>query len=1686
MRSFCCGQVAPGEAPPSQPMSNRGRKAGGAAAAGGMDFQHRVAAWFAVRILAEQNVSPPWDIPAPPEFLRCETDQPVDDLLVGTSDLGCIFVQVKKTLSLFKKPDSDFASTLNQCVRQFIHCREQTTGGRPWERPLNPTKDRLVVVTGPDSSAPIRVHLPATLDRLRGLAAGQPIDDAAANVDEQQALRFVVGHIKSSWKRALGVVASEDEIRQTLSLIRFHELNVETGDVDEREAKDLLRMAVVHDPGQADATWAQLITSCARFAVERSGADRRELQQILLNAGIMLQAVRSYRSDIERVKWISQKTCQSLATLSHIQIGQTEIKIQRVSTEKLRSLAGEGSFLVVGEPGAGKSGALHDFVQVLENDGRDVVFLAADRLAATSSGTLRVELGLEHELADVLANWPGGDAGFLVVDALDAARAATSARTLRELIQRVIEAKGRWHVVASIRKFDLRYSQELRNLFQGDMSARLGPELRDQEFAGIHHLNVPRLSDEELAQIQPQSSALHTVISSAPVELHQLLRVPFNLRLVAELLATGVDPAELTPIRTQLELLDRYWFYRVIRDDKQGDAREAVLRAACQRMVETRSLRVERDVLGGAAASVALDDLLSSQVLMEWQSSPSGAAERYILTFCHHVLFDYAVARLLLRGDPARLVNRLGGDPELALTIRPSLLFHLRYLWTVGPGHELFWKVVLQIAVHPQIPEIGKLIGPLVAGDLARSLVDLGPLCEALASSDDAKRTGGEQALRSLVGSLVTAASAGQPLQGPGAGPWCDLLDHFSSPLRAAVAYPIRTLLATLCEHPEAFTPEQRAAAGRSGRRLLEFAWAQAPRDPWLIIHALQGVCRTFESDPIASKALLRRCLDPEHLARYGYEEIPRLASEVKRVIPLDAEFVAEIYRAVFRHWETSDEPTPMGASRIIPMTSNKGQDFRMAWHQLAEIYPNFLAQAPVHATRALISALDAYVVHEHPIRSNELIEEGFEFGGQPARIRTDYSAIWDAGNVYDHDEQVKMLNALDHHLEQLAGHEESAGKLQEIVEVLARENHFAVVWRRLLRLGARFPRTLCHPLRPLGWAKPILAFYDTSSESGEFLRAVFPLLLPDERERVEQVVLSLPDAMPLERREHGERARNRLLGCLKLDDLVTDEARTILAGLQSASAVPSNEPRVQFEGPTWGPYGEEEFLADAGVPVQAEANRRIRDLEAPVKEFVDRHLNSIPQASDTPTILPVLRILRDALDRADADGVHPKQRDHAWGILAGASARLARIENLPCEEEAGALTREILLATSLHPVPSHDPERDAQFDESPSWASPAARIESAEGLTLFARHATCATEEVLRALERLSKDPAPSVRLQVANHLCCLYQTAPQTMWSILERLAREDPSRGILQFLLAHTLNPLSGSHPDRVVSLAKGIFDRVVDGPGAEKVRGFCVDIFTGLYVWRDHLTCREILLGIAAAPVPARNEAERISFDLRDVLCHGPVDPSDPNEDAVRGRAWDLIERILRSARRELHQIKEAHKDMAFTAWPKPDQEMAQSAARLIDHVGMQIYFASGAFDGKKKDGTGLESLMTLNEKRRFYNEVRPVLDELSDESLPSLTHHLLEMLEVFIPIDPSSVFLRIGRVLRSGKESGYQYESLGADLFVKLVERYLAEYRQVFQEIPECRQTLLEALDIFVQAGWPSAQRLTYQLDQIFR
>lgn len=1642
--------------------------AGGSAMHAGANFQNRVAAWIAVRILAEVDATPYWDLPAATvlQSIRCETEQPIDDLLVGTSEGGRLFTQAKHTVTLRPVPKSELGVTIDQFVRQYLALQHQ-----PGER-LDLCRDRFVLIVGPGTSRRVTHGIPDTLKRLR--------TGAVLNREQAHIWSVIRKHIESSWTRLRGSGPTEDEVANLLTVMTVHALDVSENGRDAFEAKDLLRRSLLHQPNQADQAWNSLINLFAALSAGRGGVTRAALQRALQDTGIALRTVRSYSEDVRRLQAYSQRTLADLSALSKLRIGEHELRLSRQCERALRQHAEHRSVLVVGDPGAGKSGALHAVVSELHEEGRDVVFLAVDHLDVTSHGHIREDLGLEHNLEEVLENWLGNGTAFLVIDALDAARAERSAQTLRAVLSRVIRSNSRWKVIACIRKFDLRYSHDLRQLFAGPPPDQT---FLDAEFSSVSHIHVPIFSLEELHQVVSTSHILTNLVATADENLLTLLRVPFNLRLVGELVGEGVPLAELTPLRTQLELLDRYWAYRVIRADGGRDARESLLRRALDKMIQTRLLRVPRIDIINANLSDAVHDLLSVYVLTEWQRCPSMASDGTVLAFSHHVLFDYAAERLLWRGDPFAAVNLFASHPDLIMMLRPSLLMHCHHAWLLDDSKREFWELVFRFIERSGIPEVARLVGPALAAEASTRAEDFSPCIDALTSPEQRRRTNAETAWRHVVGALlaIPPAKLRERVGGPNAGPWTKLLRTITDQMTPQIAYSTRSLLISICEEPEILTPVQLAEAGVVARRLLSFSRQQQDRDQWLGIHALQCVCRTFDSDSIASTELLRQSLDPDRLAACGYWELPWLAREVEPLIVRAAPLVAEIYMAAFGYEESSQDQTPLGSGSILPLVSSRSQDYRLALYSLAEAFPKLVAASPVEATRALISVVESYVKLHHSL-SGETVEQSFRFRRRQAYLRTDLSCIWDAGSHLD--EPQRMLDAFFCYCDEIAQSSETNQLLRDIVQLFVANARTAGLWSRLLKSAAKAPRTLGLAVRPLAWSLPVLTCIDTITAAGEFLASIFAHLTPTECARVERAILSIPHAVPKERFAAGEMIRDRLLGCLPREHLTGRAAATLIDAMAGRFGPPPNSPPFEIGHVQSEPYGERQYLAVQQVPVDEPPNVRMQVLEKPVDEFSHKYLNEVPTQAAVSATMPDIRTLAGALATATTDGVHPLQQDHAWGVLTSACARVAKCPYSTCDSEVWHLIRHLLLTAADSAVPPVRPEEEGQFDAAPHWGIPAPRVDAAAGLMHLAEHKEVLTDEVEGTIDRLVRDPVAAVRYQIVARLSLLSSSASDFMWHLVEAVAHHDTSKGVLHALVATTLVELVGQYPARVLGLTNDVFARTTPSEEADPVRLACVDIFTYFYLWRESTLARDTLSTLTGRTDEHFNENQHILFVTRGLLSVGAIKGGRSGIELARKRAWELLKRIIDDAIVRLRDYRTGLRGATVIA---PElQQRVRRLAELLDSASMHLYAASGALDDKKSHNKPLGNVPSDNDKRKFLEDSRAVLDTLCRAGIPSVTHHLVELLAYLAQVDPPNVFLRIGQIVKGAEDVGYQYESLAANAIVALVERYLAEFRAIFQESKDCRLTLLELLDIFVDAGWPAARRLTYRMEEIFR
>jgi hypothetical protein len=860
--------------------------AGGSAMQGGALYQNQVAAYLAVLVLAEQAAALPFDFPSDVnlEYVASETSRPVDDVMAITSVGGGVYIQAKTRISASKSSKSEFGKTIAQFVNQYLDQKDENGDGLfPWQRAFDKDLDRLILATSRGSSGSIVNDLPKLLEKVRSVSPFTTFDNLNLNQKEKTILSKIKNLIYQVWKGRTGSKPTDDEVVKLLCLIRVLVWDFGPSEQQEGAAKERLKTAILKNPLKADAAWGDLVNACAKQASIRTGAYRSDWQKYLLDLDYDIQAVTSYRNDIKRLRDIANQTIQHLLPCTQIKLADNVLKVERPVSEALYKAAQLGSVALVGMAGGGKSGALVNLALRLLEENVDLILIRAQDVPNKSSIINSTALGLEFSLPMVLENWPGTQPAYLLIDALDAARSSIDQRSVIDLIK-MAQRTDRWKVVASVRTYDLIHSRGFKDCFAGHTGA--GPEFIDPALKALRHIHVGPFTDVELKQMFKQNSDLNELWSKSSEKLKEILRVPFNINLAAELLESQATPESLGTISNQIELLDRYWDARIEVSAHEARERKRVLHKIINKLVDSRRLQVEQSSLANEPLSEeSLSSLISDHVLNE-----NNQFNKDTIQFSHHILFDYFVEKLYCTADD--IIEKLTTEPDIAIFIRPSLDFYFQRNWYASTDRKIFWHEVFNFMASKGLPETAKLIGPAQVVILAECESDCDPLVAELNSGANA----GILSFRHLVQALLADPkknfeSYGQCIF------WSKLVNRAAQNDLAKIAYAIANLLRSLIDAVEELGQDVPEKLGAAVRALANWAWHKQNHDRWLITQTIRDVCRTFGSGPIESAKILRRFLEPERLAAHAHEDLSPLSRGLKHIVGVDPEFIEEIYQ---------------------------------------------------------------------------------------------------------------------------------------------------------------------------------------------------------------------------------------------------------------------------------------------------------------------------------------------------------------------------------------------------------------------------------------------------------------------------------------------------------------------------------------------------------------------------------------------------------------------------------------------------------------------------------------------------------------------------------------------------------------------------------------------------------------------
>jgi len=1640
--------------------------AGGHATHSGIGFQDKVAAIMATHALADEPL-PFLGLPGGVTLtaVELETNAPVDDILIKTSAKGYCFINVKKGVGISDDPQSPLGSVIDQFVRQWIACIAPE-GKHEWQRPLDPEKDRLVLVTGGTGVRSLVVATSSILMRIADRHSIQPREEIATTVPQCRAYDAMAKLIRFFWSRHTGNFPSEVEIASLLSIIRVVFLDPDS--TDKVPALALLRRVVLANPEDAEKAWIYLIKECHRLAEHRSSADRGTFRDLLRSAGFSLRHIPELENDIHRLEILTEETLKDIAHLAHLNVptrsGTQILEIDRRVTHMLVDCAQRTSLLIIGPPGCGKSGTMHGAATQLRAEGHPVVVMAVDHHPVGSLDALMQDFGLSKSLFDVLKGWTiSSKPGVLFIDALDATRGGSSEKVFQQLIRRIRIEVPDWRVVASIRVFDLRFGVDYRERFAG---SPLSEEFQERDFPKVKHLLVPRLSQEELDQVWSSSIGMDEVYRNATEALRELLRSPFNLFLLAQILTTGGLIKEFTDLSTQVGLLALYWSHRVIGSDRREVERERLLRHACEEMVNNQVLFLERQIVeqyGGED----LRRLMSDGVL-----SPEKVRGDHVIhiAFSHHMLFDYAVARLVLEGgNSPDLAARLTASDDRALLLAPAAMIALHMLWESDLERTSFWDKAFHIAESEGAGAFCRMLPARVAAELTQRPEDFASVMTCLRRTDCIHRKAVGFLVRHCLGALAAGIVPDHRMVGPTAAQWCRIVRQFAEAAIEDIGWMLKSVISNWVEKPENLTYEQKQDLGEAARRLLVLGCG-AVYDEGAVIIGIKAISRTFETAPTESANTLRLLLASDHLRSYGHRELFWLSLEYGHLVingPNGPELLGEVYRAAYcTPLPSRDEQTNILSSRILGLISNKRQDFESARHQLGERFAHFTETHPVLATETLIDAMECHIREE---RNHDTEVKKFLFSGIHARYQRDASYVWMTHKGSDGPALLQsFIEGFCKVAEARREHE-----IDEVILTVARRNLMACVWASLLKVGATHPEVIGRRLLPLLSAPPVLAGIDTRKPAGDLLTILHPLLSSDERRTVEEAILATD-------REETQRI---LLGCLKREYIISIDAMQRRTQFESDGPLPANREPFSFEA-GWGGGDDDWWLKSQGVDLSTTANAAlyqfISNVEAIKPPEGDNATCHVYLAERWGQVRDLLRNLHDSQDAPEALSMK------GWEALAEAAQKAA--EACDCAE-ALVFFPDIetmvygALKDSHWPLPQADPEQEESFARGPCWSSPSPRITGAAALMALARAKGKPVTVYAHLLDKLATDPHPAVRHQVLSRVNMLFKADSELMWRLCEQGFTEEKNNGVLSFFL-EAVRRIMRPRPEWITVRLLSIVQKVSDNDAESRGHPIEVVVSLLLHLWLrfDQADAGKQIRSWIDDPIIHSDQVYAILTSLRTAIIQG--DPENPNEldEQIRHRAVEVFQIVAMASVPVFAELASRnHLDEA-------DRKTAETALRILDQVATEIYYGSGAYNITHSDRKGDVGFALPSEtRRRFLREMKPTLEALSDAAYPSITHHLLETLEVFIPDDPIGIFLLVVRALTmGGSTGGYQYESMGASLFVRIIRRYLADFRSVLTQREDCRQSLMRALDIFVEAGWPEARRLVYELPEMLR
>lgn len=969
------------------------------------------------------------------------------------------------------------------------------------------------------------------------------------------------------------------------------------------------------------------------------------------------------------------------------------------------------------------------------------------------------------------------------------------------------------------------------------------------------------------------------------------------------------------------------------------------------------------------------------------------------------------------------LLESVTTSPVPAVLDRRSVLLLLEEEWHVD--RDRYWHRFFQ-AMDPRVPGLGRIVFAESVARLAAADNDLDPLVDQF--SHASKYSQAQYAFRFICG-FATALTALIELR-----PWLRICAT-SSQIDDDNAQSLAAGLLHRILQRRKPANDMRTRAARAARELFLAAWDRSAP-----LNALSSVIDTLDVDSNDGITLLEMILDPtrahpgkddavDHLARRVQDLLvaPGIVGRIYEwfvAAEADAEAQQKLdflswYKAVHAAEAESREPPAMPARR-----GHRGSHDGTYW--LRQHSDDFVQAAPVLACRAFASCARYWErTTDIPRQNRESVTLAVSNGSFTIDARPS-DGVHQHGQFLIDDVVSTLVEALD---------TMDATQRKFVMDELVRLPAPALVWASLISTASS-SEIIRDWLAPL-FRNPV-ALRLFAIPIGDLLVTARSSFTDEAKQTIAAAVASL--------NEDGDAYVKRSL----------ERALAITLG-QSPSTQPDKDPTVARldDANAFDLIRSGLTLEEASRPENArirEGTRRAWDecsrLEPYRRDAAKLDAATLREAAD------VLAELHTALE---AENANTEIITRGWSALA----RLASLSVL-LSGSPDALVFEAGDRVDGHAPPKGDLLNAGQFIP---------RAAAVPGLLALA--ARDKNERAVAVVERLSSDPAPAVRYQIAWRLRELVALGRERVWPILDRLVRDE--NVAVAAAATSELVPFYRIDRDSALALSKVAFERFIGQTEADREgRTDALLQLAWYHLARGDALASETIAK-AIAELPERwTGFDRLMHSYRDWLIMGTGD--DETEEAARRRTVDIFKRIT-SACIDALPTSSSGKD------PNAQQRTERDPyANLLEEIAMQLYFASGAFRAKNDNDS-----MPLETTARFYSEFRDVLAEIGTAGAVAAADRVLETFEYLyrvsreVKITSSDVLRCFTRVAEAAVRAGAARTFWTLDSVEDLLRRCVAE-RDPALSNPEMLANWGRILDPLLDLGWEQAYQLATELD----